>query len=260
MPFFDWLEAGGIRPSWFKGSYNVTIGDVLNGTFGAGHTHIFGADVKLVCDPEDLLVGQLEKVLPLTSALLSGVGGATTFVYGANTSATYVGPQMAISRAKHVDKTSDNVIAHKRDAQGKDTDELDKVMAVAVSVLSVLLCATGAALDLVIRFKYEELQDVKTDEDKEHYEELIETLKIASYTATGRLMALLKYLEEHGCWAEFCEEWVKLGEKVSEYLKSAGEAIASGLETAGRLIQVLGMIIEEAVKDGMEALGRVLPD
>ena len=54
MPFFDWLEAGGVRPDWFKGSCKVTIGDALGGYFGARHTHIFGPEIKLICDPEDL--------------------------------------------------------------------------------------------------------------------------------------------------------------------------------------------------------------
>ncbi len=212
MPFFDWLEARGVRPEWFSGSVGVTIGDSLNGTFGASHAHVFGADVKLVCDPEDLIMGRLESVLPLTAGLLSGVGGTTTFVYGSNTGATYVGPKMDICRAESINKTSDNILAHVRkkpEDGGEETDEIDIAMSVAVAAFSVVMCATAAALDLAIRFQYEEMQNTKSAEQKKHCEETIEKLKIASYTVTGRIMALLKTLEEKGSWAEFAKQWLK---------------------------------------------------
>ena len=208
MPFFDWLEVGGVRPEGFTGAYNVTIGDVLNGTFGAQHNHIFGPDIKLVCDPEDLVMGRIESLLPLAAGLLSGVGGAATWVYGSNLGATYVGPKMEITRAKSIQKTSTNILAYKTGAQ---SDKIDLAMSAAVAALSVIMCAAAAALDLAIRFEYEEMEDTKSKEKKEKYERVIEDLKVACYTVTGRIMALLKTLEEKGSLAEFAAQWLKEG-------------------------------------------------
>lgn len=199
MPFFDWLELCGVHPKWFKGSVSSTVGDALFGFFGARHTHIFGPDIKLVCDPEDMLVGSfLEEALPLLSALMSGIGGNANFVYGGNTSATYVGPKVDICRAEAVSRTSPSM-----KAVIGDTDVIDKAVAKAVIALSTLMCLAAAGYDMAIHVLYEE--------DEKGNEEIIEALKVASYTVTGRLMALLKLMEEKSVWAEYAVRWSEDG-------------------------------------------------
>ncbi len=253
MPFFDWLEMGGVHPSWFKGSCNVTVGDALSGTFGASHTHIFGADVKLVCDPEDLVMGRIEKYLPLVSNLLSGMGGCTTWVYGSSTSATYVGPQMSIRRAHHIDKTSDNILARKKNDEGKEV--IDVAMAVVVGLGSVLMCATAAGLDLAIRFIYEEMENTKSTETKEHCEKVIETLKVLSYTLTGRIMALLKTLEEKGSAAEFAKQWLKEGKFVGLLAAHAALGLFFPYGWAGLILLYEERNMKETMKNAALALG-----
>ncbi len=253
MPFFDWLEAGGVRPEWFSGSFDVKIGDVLSGTFGARHTHVFGPEIKIVCDPEDLLMGRLETYMPLVAGLLSGVGGNATWVYGANTSATYVGPKMDIRRAKVINKTSENVLARKTNEAGEEV--IDYATSVAVGALSVLMCATGAALDLAIRFMYEEMEGTKDKGKKEHYEEVIESLKIASYTVTGRLMALLKTLEEKGSWAEFAKQWGKEGAFVGLLAANAVLGVLFPYGWAALILLYEEHNLKQVIKDAAAALG-----
>ena len=89
------------------GSFNVTIGDAVAGFYGSRHTHIFGGEIKLVCDPEDLLMGKIAHYLPLTSALLAGIGGNATFVYAQNTTMIYGGPKFDVRRAPSISKSSD---------------------------------------------------------------------------------------------------------------------------------------------------------
>lgn len=197
MPTFDWLELCGVRPKEFKGSVNVTVGDALLGFFGARHTHVFGPDIKLVCDPEDMLAGStIEKVLPTVSALLTGIGGNATFVYGSNTTATYVGPKVDICRAEAINRTSPTI----KSLIG-DTDKIDKAVTGLVIALSTAMCLAAAALDMAIHVLYEE--------DEEGNEEIIENLKILSYWFTGRLMALLKLAEEKSVWAEYALRWAE---------------------------------------------------
>lgn len=242
MPFFDWVELCGCHPENFKGSCSVTVGDALSGYFGARHTHIFGPEIKMVCDLEDMTLGQLDECIPLVSALALGVGGNVTWVYGSNTTATYVGPKMEIRRAKSITKTSKHVVAR----VGPDPDEseesdesesqepapIDKATCAAVTVLSVLLAGVSAALELAIHFQYNEMQSTKDNDDLseeqkeqkcEGYEETIENLKIISYTVSGRLMALLKTIEHKGSWSEFGKKWL-------EDVEKAGKAIAKAFE------------------------------
>ena len=257
MPFFDWIELGGYHPENFSGKCGVTIGDTLAACFGARHTHIFGPEIKLVCDPEDLVIGRLEEYLPVASALFSGLGGNVTWVYGSNVSATYVGPKVDIRRAPTLGKTSDNVIARTKrpDIVAKYSkekkDPIDKATVAVVSVLSVLAVGVSAALDLVIHFQYNELNDTKDEEKRKGYEHTIETLKVCSYTISGRLLALLKLVEEQGSWAEFAKKWA-LDAKldlikielfaivgawyVAQATKNAAKGIASAAKAAGKAL------------------------
>jgi hypothetical protein len=224
MSVWDWVECGLIDhdksiPA-MGGSFGVTIGDAVGGFFGARHTHIFGPDIKLVADPEDMLMGKLESVLPGVAQLLAGIGGNVTFCYGSNVTATYIGPKMEIRRAHAVSKTSDYVLprikaAGPASAAGvPPVDPIDPAMLAAVAALSVLIICVPAALELAIRFAYP-LYGSKAAGDQEAvegYGKAPEIMKLCAYMVTSRLMGFLKMLEEKGSWAQFAEQWVKEAE------------------------------------------------
>lgn len=209
MSMFDWVAGGLIKAKvetpGFAGSYATTCGDAVAGFFGSRHAHIFGPDVKLVCDIEDMIVthgieGGLK--MPIAAALLAGIGGNVTFVYGSNTTATYVGPKMEIRRAENVTKTTDNIVAK---VAGEDV--VDTATVAVVTVLSVLTCATAMAFELAIHFAYPKFGSTAAADREtiEHYGALPETLKLCVIMITTRLMALLKYFEDLGSWANLAE-------------------------------------------------------
>jgi hypothetical protein len=209
MSMFDWVAGGliklGVETPGFAGSDATTCGDAVAGFYGSRHAHIFGPDVKLVCDIEDMIVthgieGGLK--MPIAAALLAGIGGNVTFVYGSNTTATYVGPKMEIRRAENVTKTSDNIVAK---VAGEDV--VDTATVAVVTVLSVLICATTMAFELAIHFAYPKFGSTSAadKESIEHYGSLPETLKLCVIMITTRLMAFLKYFEDLGSWANLAE-------------------------------------------------------
>jgi hypothetical protein len=226
MSVWDWVEGGLIDhdksiPA-MGGSFGVTIGDALAGFFGARHTHIFGPDIKLVADPEDMLMGKLEHFLPGVAQLLAGVGGNVTFCYGTNLTATYVGPKMEIRRAPAISKTTDYQLPRiKADGPASadgvpPLDPIDPELLAAVAALSVLVICVPAALELAMRFKYPAFgsKAASDHETIEGYGKSPDILKYCSYMITSRLMALLKMLEDKGSWAQFAEQWVKEAEYV----------------------------------------------
>lgn len=268
MSLLDWVEVGGLSAHKelmpvMKGSFGVTIGDAVAGFFGARHAHIFGGELKLVCDPEDMVLGKLEHYLPLTTALLGGVGGQTTFVYGSNTSATYVGPKMDIRRAPHVDKQTDYVLARVGSPPTVNAvvDPIDASMLAAVTVLSVLVVCVPAALELAIRFKYPSFGSSSASEETlEGYGETPAILKLCAFAITSRLMAFLKNLEESGTWAEFAEFWSKVATYLGECFEAFGTAcvnLGGRIAAAGR---EAGAAIAAAARDAAAAIAALGED
>lgn len=256
MSLFDWLTSGlkrwGVDIPWFSGSYSSTMGDALSVYFGGRHTHIFGSEIKLVCDPEDMALGALAESMPLFTALLAGVGGQTTFVYGTNCLATYVGPKVEIRRAPTAGKTSDNIIARDKGAgTGGKPDPVDTGTCVAVATMSILLCATAAALELALHFKYpawgsgDELAEEKygTTPDK---------LVTSNDMIADRLMALLKELECKGTWAGFGEMFSK--EALADVLLA--EALATVFFPPAGIALYLTAKIAQNVANTSESVGR----
>jgi hypothetical protein len=253
MSVWDWVEVGlsehHLEIPAMKGSFGVTVGDAVAGFFGARHAHVFGADIKLVCDPEDMLFGKLESYLPGVAAILGGTGGNTTFVYGCNVTATYVGPKFEIRRAPSITKTTDYVIARVGSPPVvKDPpDPIDEAMVIAVTVLSVLLCAVPAALELVFVIIYKGHPPPEGDE-------LAAALKLCAYMITSRLMALLKMLEEKGGLVQFAEQW---GKEAAMLLLCAGVAALAAVPPLGwPALYALGTegCLQNAFKDLNEAL------
>ena len=226
MSLFDWVELGAqaLPAKWtkwleaFKGSCTITVGDVLNGTFGSVQSHVFGGNVDLVFDPEDMFADHV--IGGKAAALLSGSGGNVLWVYGSSVSATYVGPKIDIHRAESISRTAPNLkkIASEKVKPGQ-SDEIDDATARAVKVFSVLICTVAATFDLAVYLTHKEDCSERT----------VENLKILSYSLTSRLIAMLKDLEEKATWAEFAKVWEKDTVAIDQH---ADDGAATDLDTA----------------------------
>lgn len=249
MSVFDWVEIGeaskGKELDWFKGKCSVTVGDALCGYYGARHTHIFGPEIKVVCDLEDMLVSHgLEKLLPGISGLAAGIGGNVTFNYGSQIGLTYIGPKIDIRRANAITKIG-KTLKKGDDAATNMTDRADKAVAIATGILSTLMLLTAAATELALHFAYPEFgkeqsnggghhDDASGDDDSHKHGALSgEMLKVLSYTITARLMELIKQIETSVTWGELGEEYLKS-------LKRLGLVVASPLLLAA---EVLGLLM-----------------
>lgn len=250
MSVWEWVDVGlmnhDVELEPMKGSFAVTTGDAVAGFFGSRQAHIYGGDIKLVCDPEDMLFGKLEHFLPGAAAILGGVGGNTTWVYGSNFTATYVGPKMEIRRAPAINKTTDYVIARAASPPTVKVppDEIDAAMAVAVGVLSVLICAVPAAMDLTFKVLYREHPPAEGDH-------LATKLKFVAVMVTTRLMALLKMLEEKGSCAQFAEQW---GKEAALYLASAAVLLAIPIAWPVLCVSIADGSLQQVFSELAEAL------
>jgi hypothetical protein len=218
MGALDWLDVGlqdhHVEADWWKGSFSVTMGDALLGTFGSYNSHTFGSQITLVADPEEILFGKIAEAIPLVSALVGGIGGSTTFVYGSTTTATYLGPATEIRRAPSISKTTKYQLPRVGDkmtgAGDGATDPIDMALCVAVGALSALIVLVPAVMELVIRFKYSQYgQPASSSEhsgsgsgeghgESEGQGRTPEILKTCACMITTRLMGLLKMLETKG--------------------------------------------------------------
>ncbi len=206
MGIWDWVQTGiGIHnpsPSSFKGSYKVTVGTGLLSFMGGRHTHVFGPDARLVVDPEELLDQFLP---PWLTALTSGLCGNATFVYGTNTTATYVGPKVDIQRAPRISRISKSFLARKgKGDHGEWTetqdDPIDTAAAAAVAVLSLLAIAAAATFEIYMYVHYRDFSD-----EKGGPAETPMLMAIGSYAIPSRLLAFMQWLETKGCYASWAE-------------------------------------------------------
>ncbi len=254
MSLWDWVEVGLMDhhtelPA-MKGSFAVTTGDAVAGFFGTRHAHIYGGDIKLVCDVEDMLLGKLEHFCPAATAVLGGIGGNTTWVYGSNFTATYVGPKMEVRRAPAINKTTDYVIA--RSVGGPSLidppDPIDAAMAFAVGALSALMCLVPAAMEIV----YVVLYKGGPPDAEDH---LASKLKLVAILVTTRLMAFLKLLEEKGSCGQFAEQW---GKEAALLLATAGVMLMACIPTAWPALY--SMAADGSLKNCFEELAEALAD
>lgn len=261
MSLLDIVEAVGegtnktLIPN-MTGSFNVTIGDAVAGIFGARHTHIYGGEIKLVCDPEDFLLGQVAHKIPTISALLGGIGGQATFVYAQNTSATYGGPKVDIRRAPSISKQTDYIIprAGKPATVSDPPDPVDGVMCAAVTVLSVLVIAVPAVMELMIRFKYPQYGSAAASQETlEGYGETPGILKLCAYAVTSRLMELLKQLEELATFADCARYAATVAAAYGE------KAIVFMMVNIGRLSTAVDGLTK-SMGESLEAVGKFLAD
>lgn len=211
-----------------KGSFSVAIGDVVAGIFGARHTHIFGSEIKLVCDPLDFAFGRLEEKVPAVAALLNGIGGQATFVYAQNTSATYGGPKVDIRRATNYNKQTDYIIPREGAPPhvSDPPDPIDVELCIAVTVLSVLVNLVPAVLELVVRFKYPSYGATNPSEQTQNtingYGETPKILNDCAYTITSRLMGFLKEIEGRG---NFVQVALSCLDSMKKFVKWIGDLI-----------------------------------
>jgi hypothetical protein len=224
MGLFDWLELGlavhGEEPEffkeWFKGSFDVTLGEQIAGVIGGCNKYVLGQDVSVVCDPLDMFLSAGEQAWPITSGLVAlskGIGGRVDLTYGSTFHAHYVGPTVTVRRGHSDTKTSENTLIHKKseDNPDEETDEIDVLTSVAAGALSLLINAVSTALELALHFAYPKFGGGGDAALPAGYGKTPKILKICSYTITNRLIALLRMLEEKGSFADFAKQFVEYG-------------------------------------------------
>jgi len=225
MGLFDWLELGlavhGEEPEffkeWFKGSFDVTLGEQIAGVIGGCNKYVLGQEVSLVCDPLDMFLSAGEEAWPITSGLVAlskGIGGRVDLTYGSTFNAQYVGPMVTVRRGHSDTKTSENTLIHKKSEDedaDEETDEIDVLTSVAAGALSLLINAVSTALELALHFAYPKFGGGGNAALPAGYGKTPKILKICSYTITNRLIALLKMLEQKGSWADFAKQFVEYG-------------------------------------------------
>jgi hypothetical protein len=228
---FPWPGADGVGKPVYKGTFAVTIGDAIAGIIGQRQTHIFGPDIKLVVDVEDMLANLVEKIpgmAPLSPMMgaLAGIGGNVGCYYGSNISFTYVGPKVDIRRAPEMKKTSGTIFG---DAQYDGpthtlfADTLAKAAAAAgpagaaaapptpgklaklkpfvtyensckllVTGLSTILAAATAGIEIAMRVKYSQFgKSAPPGSAKEEADKFKETVE--GYGETPELLDSLLY-------------------------------------------------------------------
>lgn len=254
MSALDWIDIPGACLSThvipgMTGSFNVTIGDAVSGTYGANHSHVYGGDIKLICDPEDWLAGKLSHKLPAVSGALFGIGGNASFVYAQETSALYGGPKVEIRRAHLISKTSSNAPQQPQDAPaGHDHDDhgaaspVDKVTSKAVTGLSILVIGIPAACEMLTRFSYGDSHD-----------HMPEILKLGAVGLTSRVMEFIKKVEESCTWGDMA---VIAADRGVNDMERAEEVVAGPFEQPG-VVEELVLALQEDLEDANDAVVNV---
>jgi hypothetical protein len=233
MSVFDWVAMGcnaadseAIDKN-YPGSFAVTAGDALGCFYGSRTAHIIGPDIKLMCDPEDILAGLLPEKLNLLAGLLGGISGNVTFCYGSNLTATYIGPKGEIRRGESWSKVSESLLGTAiykgpgAPAAGKP-EAADAATDAAVFALSVLMLLTTAALEIAAKITYPH------DSPK---------FALASGMISSRLMALMKELERCCSLAEFAELYLEGAGKLN-YIVLGPLAFVAALVTVSAIVPV----------------------
>ena len=243
MGALDWLEMGIFADAGmggdseekfhnflaqYKGSFGVTIGDALTGIVGARNTHIFGEEIKLVCDVLDLLgMSKLEEAFPIFSALLNGVGGQTTYVIGSNTNAHYKGPKMAIDRATAINRKNRPIFygmveeeTESANPPGASEPTPDAIVTEdAVKALLILTSLITLAAELAVHFAYPKFGTSNPTEEQseeiEDYGAMPEFVKMIAIIMPTRLMAFIRLLEEEESSVHAAEEEVEAATETS---------------------------------------------
>jgi hypothetical protein len=208
----------------------VTIGDAISGFIGGRHTHLFGPEIKLVFDVEDMLNELLAPpaIAPLLAAV-SGMGGAANFFYGGNASFTYVGPKVEVRRCANIGKTADSIFGPSKftgegptifETLAKERPSTAAAAGIAASVyehscqllvagLSLILAGATAGIELAMRLKYSQYGKSTTEEG---YGQTPEFLNSLLYTLEPRIMKFIQIVEYSAVYADYAGEYA-LGAK-----------------------------------------------
>lgn len=217
----------------FAGSFGVTLGTVINGIYGARNTHIIGTDTTVTFDIISVLESLVGKLTPsldatvspgvgLVGGLLSGLSGKSDIMFGPKLTATYMGPDMTVRRARKIERISDDSLA-----KGWPFFAL---LALAVTII--------IALELTAKFKY---QYTTSSDDA--------TAKLVADLGpmlANRVLGFLRWLELSGAWADLLEketakleeypEGGMLGVNNMQSIKAFFEGIGTTLTRAGEWI------------------------
>lgn len=235
MTLYDWilldLAARGQKLDWFKGSTNLTFGDVLNSTCGASLDYAFGPDVELKCDPTSFLSGFFGKFAPITSTLVNGVSGQVGLGIGPAFQADYLGPHVNVQRGPSP-KTKNSkhwfgLIKKKvpGSADGEEEDTIDIATSAAAGSLVILIVATAVLAHVALQCHYflnqkPDPDSKSADSTPEGFAKTAHIYKLLNFTIASRLMALLKTLEAKGSCADFGKHYLKVGRTLVKIVRT----------------------------------------
>jgi hypothetical protein len=181
---FNWMEGGKLAASGghmefgalgaYKGSFSFTLGNAVSSVLGPRNTHLYGPDIKLMFDPQDILENMASsaslapiKALGAIAQLFSGISGNTTFGYGSKMDFTYFGPKGEVRRGPKWEKVSETLLGEATfkgptfsTTTVTDSDVATKLKAndgkirIFVGILSTILISGTMAIEIALKIKY----------------------------------------------------------------------------------------------------------
>jgi hypothetical protein len=273
MPVFNWLgdvawaggELGNTKAyalaRYFRGTWTVTVGTTLTGSYGTTQQSYYGPYITHVVDTSfGGIAGFLGNYLNDSSpfmGLLTGISGYVTWIYGPNITVNYGGPLVTITRAGSFTKTAQTV--DKKDVPlglwGKDTGlivdftpagkdpkgpeaeairDADQALVEVVNILSLVLNLTVAALELAVKFGYSNYdpqldQMSGYDPSKDNSPTGGDIMDFIVTQLPPRIMGVIYAMEKAGSLESW---WMAVKKPVVEFFA----AIASGISYADSYI------------------------
>jgi hypothetical protein len=290
MPVFNWLGdiawAGGklgntkayALARYFRGTWTVTVGTTLTGSFGTTQQSYYGPYITHVIDTRfggiaGFLGNYVNDASPFMN-LLTGISGYVTWIYGPNITVNYGGPVGQITRATSFTKTAQT--AKKEDVplglwgEGTDLDPFwkpagedpkgeqakallaaDKVVVKWVNVLSLILNLTVASLELAVKFGYSnydpQLKELSGyDPSADNSPTGGDVMDFIVTQLPPRIMGVIYSMEKAGSFESW---WMAVKKPVVDFY----EAWVAAQPSADSYRQVLEAKVEQGTDDAIQA-------
>ena len=198
-----------------------------------------------MCDPESFYT-PASTIGMAAATLLLGSTGKSELYFGRNMGSTYIGPKFDIKRCP---ASFDKRVATKLPGVGfasTATDPVDKVAAVACSVMSLITVGVMLGLDIAAKIQYG---------DGKHPKDLFALLNTLSLSLTSRLMSLLELIEIKCGWVNVGAGFLKAA-KI--FLKIIGVLLLTAIAIAAAMLDGVtqgALRIDDAFNAAANALG-----
>jgi hypothetical protein len=295
MPVFNWLgdaawvggKLGNTKAAalarYFRGTWTVTVGTTLTGSYGTTQQSYYGPYITHVVDTRfggiaGFLGNYLNDVSPFMG-LLTGISGYVTWVYGPNITVNYGGPVATVTRAASFSKTAQT--ADKKDvplglwgegtgliadftpagkdpkgADAKAINEADQAIVTVVNILSLILNLTVAALELAVKFAYSDY-DPKLDHmsgydpSKDNSPTGGDVMDFIVTQLPPRLMGVIYAMEKAGSLESW---WMAAKKPVVDFF----DDVINGIDYASTYIGAKMKELQQGIEDVGEAIAALI--